>query len=113
MLCNGYDEVLQLAHGELVELVDARGATVRVTKGTIWLTQQDDTQDVVLRPGDVWTIERQGLTILEAQSDALVCVLGTAVERARVARAGLRERLNSWLRSKWATPGPHRTTPYY
>lgn len=114
MLCNGYDKVLRFAHGDLVELVDARGTTVRVTRGTIWLTQEDDTTDVVLRPGDVWTIERQGLTILEAQGDALVCMLGVAAQAAssRTARRGLRERLNRWLRSAWTLSG-RRTIPYY
>src|SRR5256885_7118434 len=65
MLCNGYDKILELSHGDLAELSDARGTTVRVTKGTIWMTQEQDTQDIVLRAGDVWTVERQGLTLLE------------------------------------------------
>jgi hypothetical protein len=113
MLCNGYDSVLTLAHGDLVELVDARGATVRVTKGTIWLTQEHDTQDIVLRAGDVWTIERQGLSLLEAQGDALVCVLGMTAQAAASERPGLRERLNRWLRSAWTPPVPRQTIPYY
>ena len=51
---------------------DARGTTLRVTRGTLWITQEDDTHDIVLRAGDIWMVERDGLTIVEAQNDASV-----------------------------------------
>ena len=35
MVCNGYDRVLDLGEGDLIELGDARGTTLRVTKGTL------------------------------------------------------------------------------
>jgi hypothetical protein len=99
MLCNGYDHVLDLADGDLVELRDVRGATVRVTRGTLWITQDRDVRDVVLRTGDVWTIERDGLTLAEAQGAATFCVVGGAPRR--VPRGGARptlpERLVAWL----------------
>ena len=55
MLCRGYDRVLDLANGDLVELYDAQGTTLRVTRGLVWITQQDDTRAVVasgLQPGE-------------------------------------------------------------
>src|SRR6059058_4109541 len=91
MLCNGYDKVLELAHGDLIELKDARGATVRVTQGTVWLTQEHDTQDVMLRTGDVWTVERQGLTLVEAQGEARVCIVGRVAQK--IAAAGSEPRI--------------------
>ena len=54
MLCNGYDKVLELADGDLVELDEARGTTLRVTKGALWITQENDKDDIVLRAGDVY-----------------------------------------------------------
>jgi hypothetical protein len=57
-----------------------RGATLRVTRGTIWLTQERDRNDVVLRTGDNWVVERDGATVLEAQDDTVVCVIGRAVQ---------------------------------
>jgi len=113
MLCNGYDKVLELSHGDLAELNDARGTTVRVTKGTFWMTQQQDTQDVVLRAGDVWTVERQGLTLLEAQGDALVCIVGAAVQvvRSQSGQATLGSRLRNWLESAWNSG--RKEVPYY
>ncbi len=78
--------IIDLGARESVPLSDLRGVTLRVTRGTLWITQQDDTQDIVLRPGDNWTIERQGLTLVEAQQDATFCVLGRYLDAAVVPR---------------------------
>src|SRR5438477_7708109 len=98
MLCDGYDQVFDLNHGDLIELHDARGTTVRVTQGTLWITQQHDTQDIVLRTGDVWTVERHGLTLVEAQCNARLCVIGANAEalRGKGNNLTLRERLRAW-----------------
>lgn len=83
--------IIDLTARESVPLSDLRGATLRVTRGTLWITQQDDTQDIVLRPGDNWTVERNGLTLVEAQQDATFLVLGRhldpVVKRARKVRS--------------------------
>ena len=114
MLCNGYDKVLELALGDLIELKDARGATVRVTQGTVWLTQEHDTQDVVLRTGDVWTVERQGLTLVEAQGEARVCIVGRVAQKIAAAGSEPRigRRIHNWVRSAW-TAKRMRAVPYY
>lgn len=115
MLCNGYDDVVELKSGELAELRDVRGATLRVTRGTLWVTQDRDVRDVVLRAGDVWTVERPGLTLAEAQGDATFCVLG-AVAR-RVQRAGgvptFQERLAVWFAALLQNRGGRRFVPYF
>jgi hypothetical protein len=113
MLCNGYDKVFDLDHGDLVELQDARGTTLRVTRGTVWITQEHDTQDIVLRVGDVWTVERQGLTLVEAQGDALVCAVGVRanIVQSRNRAAPLVDRVRGWL--GWTADRHERTVPYY
>ncbi len=67
MVCSGYTKVWELASGELVKLDGARGTTLRVTRGTLWLTLERDMRDIVLTAGDAFTIERGGLTLVEAQ----------------------------------------------
>lgn len=74
--------IIDLGARESVPLTDLRGTTLRVTRGTLWITQQNDTQDIVLRAGDNWTIERNGLTLVEAQQDATFCVLGRYLDAA-------------------------------
>jgi len=113
MLCNGYDKVFDLNHGDLVELQDSRGTTLRVTRGTVWITQEHDTQDIVLRAGDVWTVERQGLTLVEAQGDALVCMVGAHanVFQSRNRGSSLADRIRGWL--EWSAARKETSVPYY
>ena len=115
MLCNGYDEVVDLKSGELAELRDVRGATLRVTRGTLWVTQDRDVRDVVLRAGDVWTVERKGLTLAEAQGDATFCLLGGAARR--IGRAGsapsYQERAAVWFAALARKVVGRRFVPYY
>ena len=114
MLCNGYDKVLELADGDLVELPDARGTTLRVTKGALWITQEQDKQDIVLRAGDVWTVERQGLTLLEAQGTTLLCVVGVAAvfAHSRSRQVGVAHQLRDWFKSA-SEDLVKRSVPYY
>jgi len=101
MLCGGYTKVWDLASGELVELDGARGTTLRVTRGTLWLTQERDIRDVMLSAGDVYTIERGGRTIVEALGRATVCVLARHVDEVHVPawRPTLGQRVGDWLSS--------------
>ena len=94
MSCIGYTKTLDLAAGQLVRLDDAKGTTLRVTRGTLWVTQDQDVNDVVLSAGDVWTVERPGLTLAEAQDSAYVCLVGPGAAPARV--VARRRRLRTW-----------------
>jgi hypothetical protein len=59
-----------LKRGRLQRLHDAQGNLVLCLGGTLWLTQEGDIRDIVLEAGDEARIERDGLTILSAMSDA-------------------------------------------
>lgn len=76
MACFETGTVVSLAAREAITLPDVRGATLRVTRGTVWLTQEGDRNDVVLRPGDNWVVERDGDTVVEAQDAVTFCVMG-------------------------------------
>jgi hypothetical protein len=115
MTCDGYTKVWDLAPGELVKLDGARGTTLRVTRGTLWITLEHDTRDVVLEAGDTFTIDRGGLTLVEAQAATTVCVLARHVDevRQRPDRPGLGRRLAAWLASTGAADRDRRYAPYY
>lgn len=93
------NRLLNLAKGDLLELADARGTTLRVTRGTLWVTQERDLRDIVLGAGDTWTVERHGLTVGEAQRDAAVVVIGSGLVEATVRSRRLRwqDRLAHWF----------------
>ncbi|HEV8500257.1 MAG TPA: DUF2917 domain-containing protein [Casimicrobiaceae bacterium] len=80
MLCTGYTKAMDLDRGDLVRLDDARGTTLRVTRGTLWVTQEKEHNDVVLYAGDVWAVERNGVTLVEAQSSSALCLVGPGAE---------------------------------
>lgn len=82
MACFESGTIVDLAAHESLVLTDVRGAVLRVNRGTLWITQEDDSRDVVLRPGDTWMVERQGDTIVEAQTAATLCATGSSIERA-------------------------------
>ena len=115
MLCAGYTEVWNLSMGELVRLDDARGTTLRVTRGTLWITLENDVRDIVLTAGDSYTIDRGGLTLIEAQREAAVCVLAHYGEesRQRAVDPPRRGRIAAWIASVIAPDDMGGYSPYY
>lgn len=114
MTCDGYTRIWELAPREIVRLDGARGTTLRVTRGRVWLTQERDTRDIILDAGDTFTIERGGRTLIEAQGDARVCVLAHYVDAVRAAHPQFHaDRARSgWRRMLGAVRG-RRWAPYY
>lgn len=115
MVCSGYTKVWELAPGELVQLDGARGTTLRVTRGTLWITLERDVRDIVLSAGDAFTIDRGGLTLVEAQGQATVCVMARHVEETHILGrwAPRGRRLAAWLRSLGAGGVGRRWAPYF
>ena len=114
MLCTGYTKVWELAPNQLVKLDEARGTTLRVTRGTLWITLEDDTRDLVLEAGDSYMIDRDGLTLVEAQRASTVCVLEHKAQQThhfadRASRLGF----TGWLRSRFGPDDKGGYSPYY
>jgi hypothetical protein len=106
---------IDMTRGDLVELDDARGTTLTVTRGRLWLTQRRDPRDIVLGPGDTWTIEKNGLTLIEAQGDSALHLVGRGSRSAKVSRPRrhlLVERTLAWLGSWGAARFDRRAVPY-
>lgn len=57
-----------------ISLTDAAGVAVEVVCGRVWLTMDGDRRDIVLPSGGVHTIERDGLTLVNAIEPSLVRV---------------------------------------
>jgi len=51
-------EVLNIRHG--------RGLAVRCLAGALWITQDGDTDDVVLEAGECFVLDRAGLALVSA-----------------------------------------------
>ncbi len=66
------NSALLLDRSQTVELIDAAGATAALDKGCLWITMDGDQRDIVLAPGDTWTVERNGRTLLHAEAPSTV-----------------------------------------
>lgn len=61
---------VRLARDGVLGIDDGRGLRLRVAAGSVWLTQQDDSRDVVLREGESFVIDRPGRTVVQALAPA-------------------------------------------
>ena len=113
---------IDLAKRDNLPLRDVRGTMLRVTRGSLWITQENDPRDLVLRTGDTWVVERDGLTIVEAQAD--IDRLRRWTQRRRGARDAAghddarrsplwRARASRARTASFLTPPARRALPYY
>ncbi|MGE5088525.1 MAG: DUF2917 domain-containing protein [Candidatus Levyibacteriota bacterium] len=109
--------VVRLAPREAITLPDTRGATLRVTRGTLWITQERRRDDVVLRAGDDWVVECAGDTVVEAQGEATFSITGARHLAPIGAPAGGPANPGAVSRVldrvvRWLDAPPQRSLPY-
>jgi hypothetical protein len=75
-----------------LSMTDAAGVEVECRTGQLWLTQDGDTRDILLAPGDTHAIQRDGLTLISAIKPSVV-----HVQPARPRPAARRR----WLERVW------------
>jgi hypothetical protein len=63
---------LRLARGQTLKMQDAAGSTICAREGTVWITEENSRNDVVLEPGHCYRLGKPGLTIVQAFADASV-----------------------------------------
>jgi hypothetical protein len=56
-----------LARGHLLRIRDGRGTRVSAASGVLWITEEGDSNDTVLRAGDTRRIRRSGVTLALAE----------------------------------------------
>jgi hypothetical protein len=65
---------IDLQRGRLLRLRESAGSTLTARAGEVWITEQDNPRDVLLRPGQSFTLGRSGLALVEAFSDASIAL---------------------------------------
>jgi hypothetical protein len=61
---------LRLARGQTLKLTDSVGSTICALEGTVWITEENSRNDVVLEPGSCYRLGKPGLTLVQAFADA-------------------------------------------
>jgi hypothetical protein len=63
---------IDLQRGGFLRVREGAGSIVTAHAGSVWITEQDNPRDVVLRPGQSYRLARRGLALVEAFSDASI-----------------------------------------
>jgi hypothetical protein len=58
--------LVHLNQRELLDINDGQGLAVACTAGTVWITQSDDPRDIVIRAGEAFVLDKQGLALVAA-----------------------------------------------
>ena len=98
-----------LARDALLVLDDASDLILAVETGTVWLTLQNDSRDVVLGAGQRFRIDRPGRTVVMAHTPA-------TVKLVRPPRYVVLSRISAALRhAAWRmlVAPPPRALPYF
>jgi hypothetical protein len=75
--------------GDLLSIDGGRYARIAVERGELWLTQADDTRDIVLRAGEAFVLEGAGTALVQSRGPAAVSIAvarASALPRIRITR---------------------------
>ena len=65
---------LHLGRGQHLPVRGAAGRTVHAHAGRVWITEENSASDIVLNAGQSFRLERPGLAIVEAFTDASLSI---------------------------------------
>jgi len=63
---------IDLKYGNRLRLRDGAGIAITAHTGQVWITEQGSRRDVILRPGQSFTLLQPGLAIIEALDHASI-----------------------------------------
>lgn len=122
--------ITQLSKGEMLRIDNARGQSIAVVQGMVWITQEGDPRDIFLSDGESFVFDQPGTALVQAMNDThLIAFVGGAAKlienaaaqssssgapfgghRALAARAQLhRDLALRWSKSRRI--GPHSSQP--
>ena len=64
--------VIALEPGQVVTLDDAKGTRIVARLGTVWVTEEGDTRDHIVGPGDALIVAHSGRTVVQALKSAWI-----------------------------------------
>jgi hypothetical protein len=66
---------LCLKANQIVKVRDGLGHSIVCERGTVWLTQDGDPRDVILRAGEAYTLDRPGPALLQALAPGAISIV--------------------------------------
>jgi hypothetical protein len=71
---------MTLGQGNLLRITDGRGLLLQVARGELWITEENEHRDIVLRGGESFRLERDGVALIYALTP---CELTMSAARSR------------------------------
>ena len=57
---------VKLGPNQTLKVVDGEGTTVCAVEGAVWITEENQPKDIVLKAGACYQLRRRGITILNS-----------------------------------------------
>jgi hypothetical protein len=81
---------LTLTPASVLSVQDGAGTRIVCRSGSLWVTQEGEVKDSVVRAGEVLTIRKPGRTVVSALDTASLMLMGPEVRDVSVQRHKLR-----------------------
>jgi Protein of unknown function (DUF2917) len=65
---------LAMDTGEIFTIDDAEGIRILARKGAVWVTEEGDVKDHIVRPGDTLTVAHPGRTVVQALQPSWISI---------------------------------------
>ncbi len=66
--------VVALKEGEVLALDDAAGTSIKARCGSVWITEEGETKDFVIGPGESRVVKRPGRTLVQALKPSWISI---------------------------------------
>ncbi len=86
-----------LSKRQTLSLRDGAGVRIEARCGAVWVTQDHDVRDIVLRAGESFTLDARGQAIVQALEPARIRLTPAVTAAARVRRRGWIEQVGDAL----------------
>ena len=61
---------VRLGPNQTLKVVDAAGSTVSAIEGSVWITEENQPNDIVLTPGNSYRLRRPGVALVNSLGGA-------------------------------------------
>ena len=61
---------VQLGPNQTLKVVDGAGSTVTAVSGSVWITEENQPNDIVLAPGDSYRLRKPGVALVNSLGGA-------------------------------------------
>lgn len=92
--------LIELTAGSTLRVQDGQGRAVVVFEGLVWITLEGDRRDIVLAAGESFSVDRPGLTLVQAFRDSKLLLARAEPRTPPLPAAASSYELQQWARTQ-------------